>query len=202
MSNAKANTGSGFVRYRSLVLGNSVRTTYGITAGGLYLESALPGPVHPFGNSLVALMMFFGLDASPNNKDFLFRVWFAYRVQNTQQQIEPEYLLMAAGDGQATLSSALSSPANGTFLQTNERLADTLTFTPATDATTPKGPFTAFQTGMSEGTSQVYSPADDTPAALIIPSAGRATGFVIDFDINGGSSAITSANALIEGKPA
>lgn len=195
MSTAHVNSTSGFKRY---ALNSATSTAYTITKSGLYIPSGIPNGVHPIGNDLVTQIIFAGIG---NNTDFKFRLWFAYRMLEDDRTINNELLLQFAGDGQATVGNT-GAPAGGSGLVGTLKLCDTLTFTPSTAATTPKGPFTPFETGLAEGTNQVYSPTNDECAVLLIPSVGRATGLVIDFDCDAGSAATAGANAYILGKPA
>lgn len=194
-----ANVSNGFKRYS---LAGVATTAFTITAGGLYKASSLPNGVAPIGDGLVTILAFSGdRVAGANNRNFTARIWGVHRLYKTENDLGDEYLLFYVGLVAATLGN-IAPVTGGLALTGSERMADTLTFTAATDATTPKGPFTIFETGLAEGVNETYSPADDTPAYLLLPSLGRATGIYIDFDNDAGGSAVELSNAFILNKPA
>jgi hypothetical protein len=94
------------------------------------------------------------------------------------------------GSGVATLSAA-SLATNDELATSPERLADTLTWAIATSSTTPKGLGDTLET-VHGVDAAAYSPADDTPARLVIPDCFDADGIVFETDLTGA----TGANAL------
>lgn len=96
--------------------------------------------------------------------------------------------------GTATLSAMLIS-ASGGRVPANNRIADTVTMTVASDATASKGVGQPFIDGYQLGQTVVYSPANDTPAFLVVPDFGSGVhGFILEFDMTGA----TSGNATLE----
>lgn len=195
-----ANVTNGFRRYSALGV---TTTAFTIAAGGLYKASSLPNGVAAIGDGLVTILAFSGdRAAGANNRNYTARVWGVHRLYKDEGSLGDEYLLFYAGLVAVTLGNIAPVASGGLALTGTERMADTLTFTPATDATSPKGPFTIAETGLAEGVNEAYNPADDTPAYLILPSLMRATGIYIDFDCDAGGSAVDNANAFILNKPA
>lgn len=157
--------------------------------GGPASESAL----HRFDISgfLSARLRFIGTGA--DNSTYDYRLWAAHAA------LSGEIFVDFLGSGTATLGTTLGSTHPDSLvspgvLRGGERLADTLSFTAATDATTPKGPFAAQQTGFGQGTAQAYSPADNTAAQLILPMVAQYAFLFIEFDLTGASG----ANVLLE----
>lgn len=192
-------------------LGNATSTAYTLTTGGIYVPSQLPYPIFPIGDALVLSLYAFGRHATdPENKNFVFRVWLTKTMLSAEGQ--PADLVMAQlyGAGTAELANntaAFAGPnATNRILDSSERLADTMTFTLAATSTSPLGAATLLQTGLNEGTVQVYNPGGTTAnsdvASLIIPCAGRADGIMIDIDRDAGGAAVDSANFLIEARAA
>jgi len=121
------------------------------------------------------------------------RVWGVTKGSNASGGLSDcriEYLGLAA----STLSVAVGAAASGVLVLNSERLADTLVWTVSTTATTPKGPMAVIETAYNEGASAAYSPADDTPAHLHLPSLGRFDGLILEF---GPLTNATGVNALI-----
>lgn len=83
--------------------------------------------------------------------------------------------------------------AQGGAVQGGEPIADTMVWTPATVATTPRG-IAAFIDAVYGGgvTAQAYSPANDTSAILFIPDAGTGDLFLDFADANGTVGAVVS----------
>lgn len=108
-----------------------------------------------------------------------------------------DWSLEQYGAGSATLSTAVGAATTGVPVLSTERIADTITWTVSTTATTPTGPGALIEASNGLGVSFVYSPADNTPAFLSIPDLDGAAGFVIEFDLG----TATSANAVVEPTP-
>lgn len=101
--------------------------------------------------------------------------------------------LSGFGAGTFTTSTAVGSASD--IVSAYVRMADAITFTLATTATTPSGRATSYESAYGLGTTTVYSPANNTPAELIIPDFGDGIfGFVIEFDTVAGT---TGNNAII-----
>ena len=87
-----------------------------------------------------------------------------------------------------TLSTYTGIAGDGDVYLDADRIADTITMTLATTATTPAGPATVIETACQLGTAGVYSPANNTPAKLILPHVCGAHGFIIELDMTGATS--------------
>lgn len=101
------------------------------------------------------------------------------------------------GYGTATAGTQAGT-ANGTAILSTERVCDTLTFTPTTTGTANKGPQQIIDNVSREGvidaaTGNVYSPADNTFAALFNAALGRADFMIVEFYDN---NAARIANVL------
>lgn len=119
-----------------------------------------------------------------------YRVWLVrFGVARTASVPNPD--LLAAVDALVspyivdtstiTLSTATGISGDGGVYLSSERIADTLTRTVGGIGTTIEATY-------SLGTSDVHSPADNTPARLVIPHLGGAHGFIIEFDMTGATS--------------
>lgn len=95
---------------------------------------------------------------------------------------------ITAGAGVGTATAA--------DLVATEYMADALTWTPATTATTPDGILDSLQSADEEGTNTAYSPGANCVARLLLRSLGRAQFLVFDFHT--GSDAATLGNCLIQ----
>ena len=134
-----------------------------------------------------ARIRFFGDGA--DNSTFDYRIW-AWTPSKTNPSVGYTTLI---GFGTATLSTLLGSSSANSVVGAAEEVADTLTFTVATDATTPKGPWSKILASLG-GSADVYSPANNTSAMLLLPELGSIQGFFFDFDLTGA----TGANAGVE----
>jgi hypothetical protein len=103
--------------------------------------------------------------------------------------IELAYLGIIAG----TLSTAVGRAASGVAILSSERIADTITWTPGTTSTTPKGFGTVIETQYGSPAAVAYSPADNTPGRVFIGECGGA-----DILIECIKGTATSVNALVE----
>jgi hypothetical protein len=185
-------------------LGNATSIAFTLTKGGLYLRSALPFPVFPMGESLVAFLYPFARHSTAiNDKNFDFRVWLVKQIMDSSGNVSPQVMVSFLTQGRATLSAVATHQGVNTdkdlALDASETLADTITSTLGTTVTTPAGPATVFETALAEGASAPYSPTTDLDAAcIILPSLGRHNGIMIDFDLDVGAAAPDSANFLID----
>jgi len=171
---------------------NSAGAAFALTAGRK-LWSTLSAAATIFSLEAIgsARISFFG--AGNDNGTFSARVWGVTKGSNASGGLSDcriEYLGQAA----STLSVAVGAAASGVLVLNSERLADTLVWTVSTTATTPKGPMAVIETAYNEGASAAYSPADDTPAHLHLPSLGRFDGLILEF---GPLTNATGVNALI-----
>jgi len=141
---------------------------------------------------------FFGVGS--NNGTAAYRIWTVRAslaasgplpIMNTATLTGGE--LSSYGTGTLTLGSGTG--AAGDIVGATELVADTLTFTKATSATSPSGKATAYETIYGLGTADVYSPADNTTAEITVPDFGNVFGLLIEF---GTLSSITSLNCVYE----
>ena len=129
-----------------------------------------------------------------DNATFDYRIWSMVECQNPDDIGKPTgYMLSYLGGGTATLGTATGSGSTGP-VRSGERIADTVTFTVSSGSTTPKGPGQSMIDSLGEGSPSAYSPADNTPAMLIMPSLGRARLLIVEFDLTGA----TRANAFVQ----
>jgi len=142
--------------------------------------SAATFPIEPVTGS--ARVSFFG---TVNNATCDVHVWgVIYGRGNGKPETDfrMEYLGKAAiviGNTPGCAGSAATDAPVGSA----ELMADTIVWTPSTTATTPKGPMSVLETAMNEGVAAAYSPANDTPAHLVLPSLGRFHGLIFEFAV-------------------
>lgn len=136
-----------------------------------------------------------------DNNAFSYRIWtaaFATRLDAAFPVFPTGDIagvqLRGFGFGVATLGSNAGASATDAVLNT-ELYADTLTFTLCTSGTVPPGPASVIATAYALGDPVVFSPADQTPAGLIIPDFGSGVdAILIEFAL----SSATGANATYE----
>lgn len=121
-----------------------------------------------------------------DNGTFNYRVWIARKgetiTRDGNRDIKTDYDLQYFGGGAATLSTALGTSSNSVVRDT-ERIADTVTWTRGTSATTPKGVGVSVEATFGAGiASAAYSPADNTPGYLYIPDVGSADALLVEFN--------------------
>ncbi len=142
---------------------------HGLGLGGLYETGRFRGGFFvPFG-------------VGNDNDTFNYRLWLVRRLAagKARKDLVDEYLFRLLGYGTATLSATTGSA--GKVIDDTMRIADTLTWTLATDATTPKGAGEKILAALTTGTIDAYSPADGTPAELCVPDLGA--GYEVAFEI-------------------
>jgi len=145
---------------------------------------------------------FFGTGA--DDSTFNYRMWLVIGNFSTNcpqafpdltKLVDIELLCFVADTSTVTLSTAVGATgAASPAILSTERIADTLTCTISTTATTPTGPATVLQTAYALGDVTAYSPAGNTPARLIVPDFGCVLGVIPEFDLTGA----TGANCLYE----
>lgn len=132
-----------------------------------------------------------------NNQTANFRLWLVrLGFAATEPSPSPDPLLAIDADVTAyiadtstiTLGTATGITGSGGIYTASELIADTVSATLATTATTPPGSGTVAETAYALGTAQAYSPADNTAAKLIIPHLCGAHGFIVEFDMTGATS--------------
>jgi hypothetical protein len=102
-----------------------------------------------------------------------YRLWLADAMAlraGPRNTISGRVSLALLGTGTFTLSTMTG--AAGDPVTDLMRYADTLTYVPATSETTPKGAGSMILAALTETEVQVYSPANNTPARLVIPDLG------------------------------
>lgn len=183
---------SGFFRYPDsgdAGTGSTLALTAGLVAAN---NSVNPKEIFPLRGAQGFQMMVGGAGANNDTADY--RIWLVrntYGVRDANQTNPVtglEYRFF--GSGTATFSATTTGP-GGAASATAQRMADGLTFTEGTAATTPKGIGDALRTAYNASAVQVYTPAaDGDPALLVAPHAGWADGIVIEFDPTGTSSGV------------
>lgn len=170
---------------------NSTATAFQYTTSGVYIGDYLTGCGGPvLQNAQNAMVTFCGVGA--DNTTFSVRLWARIGLSNSDGANDPAYFLQYIGLAACTLS-AMTGVAGSTVLPATERVVDTITWTPASTATTPAGNYTDLCTALGATTGTV-SNGSDTPATLILPLAAECQGIVCDFDMTGA----TSGNAFIQ----
>ncbi len=181
---------------RRLLATSSTQNSW-VLAAGRVLLSSLTSAMGRIGlggtnNRLRTVeVVFFGTTTA--DQTFSYRVWRLKHNQPGNGNTRPvSGLLDLLYTGTATLGTATLVTADD-LLSTGELLADGLTGVVASAATNPKGAGSILETAHGVGV-QVFSPADNTPAKLVLPDCFDADEAVIEF--NRGSSA-ASCNALV-----
>jgi len=164
----------GQARYLSA---NSSDTAFTITAGR-QAQPASPENFFDLMGHRGARLSFFGTGA--DNSTFDYKVWLVRRSVKGSAFTAVELVLL--GNGTATLSASVG--VDGDVVDDSERMADTLTWS--------KVSATTIENALGDA-SDVRSPADNTPAELII-NCGGAAGIIVEFNMTGA----TSGNCLIE----
>jgi len=130
-----------------------------------------------------------------NNQTANFRLYVVrFGVARTAELPNPDFT--ACLDAQivpyiadtSTITLGSGTGVTGGVYSASELIADTITATLATTATTPPGIGSTLETARALGTMQVYSPGDDKAARLIIPDLGGFHGFIVEFDMTGATS--------------
>jgi hypothetical protein len=129
-----------------------------------------------------------------DNTTGLMRVWMGTYDQATREKpaAEREVQLALFGSCTFTLSAAVGVT-GGVGITSSERMADTLVWTLASDATSPKGIGSLIETTFRSPGAAAYSPASDVPALLSIPVLGLAD--ILVFEPYVGTA--TNVNVLV-----
>lgn len=138
--------------------------------------------------------------AGNNNKQATCRVWRVMRASNKDNRDGTDpwvYQLELIGEVAIVLSLA-TGPGNGGPISATELVADTLTWTVKTDATSPKGIGDVIARAYGSPTTEAWpsagAAAGDIPARLFIADAGGGDILLEPF-VSGGGSASTDINA-------
>lgn len=94
-----------------------------------------------------------------------------------------------------TLILGTATGAANDIVGATELVADTLTFSLATSATSPRGKATEYESRYGLGTAGIYTPENNDLAEIVVPDFGGTLGFVLEF---GTLSSVTSLNAVYE----
>lgn len=173
---------------------SSTGAAYAISAGG-YTQTG-PSTVNTgiieIGSAQSVDIQFFG---NADNATFDCRIWAKIPHANTTvntADFELRYLGLAAVTCGSITGSASASVGPPSAVSATEYIADTITWTPSSAATSPTGPgvISAAAKGLSSGSA--YSPANNTPAVLYLTNLDGATSLVFDFLVG----TATAANAL------
>ena len=167
---------------------NSTLAAFAIAAATV-VTSAIPAGVlsQNIGGALSATLQVVAVGSDGHTINF--RVLIRTSILGADGNPSGNYLVRCVGQGVATLG-ALTVTLNGVTM----RYADTITFTPATSATTMKGSQSAFASARAEDPGTPYSPADDTVAEVQINSLCRNGDLLLDFE----RGSATSVNAILE----
>ena len=173
---------------------DSENTAFAYTASGIYSGAYLTGVSGvAVQNGQTAVITFYGKGA--DNDTFSCQIWSRSGIGiKAAGGDDGAYMLQYVGLATVTLST-ITGIAGSSVITTAYRIADTITWTPATTATTPSGNFTDLAGALGTLTGTASSPANNTPATLILPILGEGQELVFDFDLTGTS---TAANALCQ----
>lgn len=182
-------------RYTKYLTSNSTQDGFTLSAG---IRSTIPSASNSNHVALDVqdekglLLSIFGTGS--DNGAGKFRIWTLTGCEDPSTKgVAAGYMLSLMGEGTFTLGTSVG--ASGCLVGSSERLADTLTFTPATTTTTPSGPGDDLAYALGDGSPRVYSPADNTVATLIMPTLYRGQSIIIEFDVDANT---TSANAIVQ----
>lgn len=141
-------------------------------------------------NAQVAVVSFVGTGA--NNSTFECQIWARVPVASATGALDKAFFLQPVGLATCTLSTA-TGDALSTALPATYRIADTITWVPATTATSPAGNYTDLCTALGTTTGTV-SNGSNTPASLILPLSAECSELVFDFKMG----TATAANAFCQ----
>lgn len=142
------------------------------------------------------------IGSGPDDAQGEFRLWRALIGRIGNSRLDADLSLQAYGT--FTLSSAVGLGASLTgssasVMLTTERYADTLTYTVATNSTSPKGVGDLVVTATGAAAAQVFSPTGNVPGHIIVPDAGDVDAIICELRLTSGGSAwgAGAANALM-----
>lgn len=122
-----------------------------------------------------ALLSFCGSGAENSEHDY--RVWAG--IFGREAEGPPvDAALTLVGKGVATLGA--TTGASGLIVAAAERIADTLTWERASDATTPPGLGSHLEDALNAANSRVHSPAGDGTAYLLLSDLGPADFVIVE----------------------
>lgn len=179
---------SGFIRWPDP---DSAQAAFSLTSG-LVAASSLVGALQPIPlQAGQGFKLMFG-GAGADNDTASYKIWAVtptYGVDNNfiNRNITG-YHIGVFGYGAIALSTAktMGNVAGAAAL----RIADTVTFTLATSATTPIGIGGIIEAAYGSPGTQIISPADNiNPGLVIVPHMGWVNAMVLEFDLTGTSTA-------------
>lgn len=195
---------------RRLLTTASTKSAYALTAGMYTLatlaaalgvtEAVASEMIVPLGPTSTTAEKRRGLEVvafgtGADNATMEFRVWQLKRGSGAGMANAIDFELTPLYTVACVLSTAVGA-ASGTLVLSTERLADAMTVTALTAATTPPGQSSAIETAYGAVAAAAYSPAaGNTPARFYLPDVGG--GDVLIEPIVGTA---TGANALVEGQ--
>lgn len=179
---------------------SSTQTSYQVAAAGRAASLTAALGYFPLGQEQGE--KFLNIEISPfgegaDNATFNMRVYLVETGYIADGLNNLDFELVPVIDCVVTLSTALSvsnATVGNDATGSDDRLADTVTITYLTAATSPAGVSAMLQSVYGSPAPQAYSPANNTPARIYIPDCGGAAGVLIDFDL----VTATSANCLIK----
>lgn len=158
-------------------------------------DDGLLRPRIPIDRCLVVILAF---ALSAKSTTATFRLWAGKVFANNNKEPSKGAMLQCLGTGTCiTSASAAAVAGSGTGLDSNAAyVADQVTFTPSTNATTPKGPQSSRATALGEDAGTVFSPNDSgvTPAELTIAHNGRYGFFIVEWTDSSGVTKWTIVN--------
>jgi len=161
----------------------------GVSPNGTYQISAstVSAGTFPTGVGVVAVsnatnakILFAGTGA--DNSTYSVRLYAKVGIEQSSENTDVAYTLALMGTADITLST-LTGPTASTLLA-GIRIADTVVWTPA-------DPFSTIALANGADTGTAYSPANNTPAYLILPYLGGAFEVVTDYDMGTATGGIT-----------
>lgn len=177
-----------------------VQDTDSSAADFAYTSSGIYSGTYYSGNSSVvvqngqaAVITFYGKGV--DNDVFTCRIWSRASIgTKAAGGDDAAYMLQYVGLATVTLSS-MTGLSTSSVITASHLIADTITWVPATIGTTPSGNFTDVATALGTLTGTASSPANNTPATLILPILGEAQELVFDFNAAG---TVTAMNAICQ----
>jgi len=170
---------------------------YGYSSSGIYSGALLGGAAQiVISNGQVGVIHAAG--AGSNNGVFTTQVFVRTDLEDSTGKGDIAYWLEYAGLMTWTLST-MTGVTSSNVLGTGLLVADTLVWAPATTGTTPSGNYTDLCTSLGVTTGQQSSPANNTPASLILASLGEGTTLVLDPKLGASCTSMqlyTQANLL------
>lgn len=178
---------------------DSAAAAFNYSASGVYSGAMTNCGSVTVCNAQVAVVTFFGVGADGDT--FTCQIWGRVDTSsnggNIGDPVTP-YLLQYIGLATCTLSTMVGLTGS-TTIPVGSRLVDTIGWAPATSSSTPSGNYSDMCTALGiPSAGGASSPANNTPATLILPILGEAVTLVFDFKKAGTT---TGMNAIAQVNP-